>query len=128
MRHIARVIGALLAAAVAVGIAAGLMVLPFEPRAAWLAGKIATEIAIVVALILGIPAHLILIVVGKRGLRFYLTAGVVLSGAVTGVFAWLGFSELPSVVRIGGLALLFGLVGTLTFWFIARPDRARGNS
>jgi hypothetical protein len=128
MRHIARVIGAFLVSAVAVGIAAGMMVLPFEPLHAWLVGKIAAEIAVSVALILGIPAHLILITVGKRGLRSYLTAGVALSGAVTGLFAWLGFSELPSVVRIGGLALLFGLVGTLTFWFIARPGRARGNS
>src|SRR5262249_49658833 len=108
--------------ALAVGIAAAVIALPFEPRAAWPAGKIAAEFALLVALVLGIPAHALLRLAGKTSLRSYLMAGVVLSGAVTGLFVWLGFKEFSGVSEIAGLALLFGLVGTLTFWLVARPD------
>ncbi len=124
MLPIGRTTGAFLAAAVAVGISAALIVLPFEPRAAWPAGKIAAEFALLVALVLGIPAHALLRRAGKTSLRFYLMAGVVLSGVVTGLFVSLGFKEFPGVLEVAGLALAFGLVGTLTFWLIARPDRA----
>ena len=119
-----RAIGAFIAAAVAIGVTAALMVLPFEPRGAWPAGKIAVEIALVIALVLGIPAHGMLLLVKRTSWRSYLGAGCVLSGAVTLLLAWLGFNEMPGVISIAVLALVFGLVGSLTFWLIARPDRA----
>jgi hypothetical protein len=118
-----RLTGAFVAAVLAIGITAGLMVLPFEPHGAWPAAKIATEIALVVAVALGIPAHAILSLAKRTGWPSYLAAGSVLAGAVTLLFVVLGFNEFPGAFSIAGLALLFGLVGSLAFWLVARPDR-----
>jgi amino acid transporter len=121
--EIMRTFGAFVAAVLAIGIGAAILVLPFEPRGAWLAGKLAAEVAAVVALALGIPAHVILRLINKTSWRNYLAAGGVLSGVVTFLLVWLGFNEFPGAISIAGITLLFGIVGSLTFWLVARPDR-----
>jgi hypothetical protein len=121
-----RVTGAFVAAVLAIGVVAALMVLPFGPRASWLTGKIATEIASVVALVLGIPAHGMLLLTNRTSCRSYLGAGVVLSGVVTLLLAWLGFNQLSGLISIAGFAVVFGLIGSLTFWLVARPDQRAG--
>jgi hypothetical protein len=120
---ILRAIGAFIAAAAAIGVIAALMVLPFEPRGAWPAGKIAAEIALVIGLTLGVPVHVILLLAKRTGWRSYLCAGLALGGVVTLLLAWLGFNALPGALSIAGLSLVFGLTGSLTFWLVARPDR-----
>jgi hypothetical protein len=128
-----RLIGAFVAAVLAIGVTAAMLVLLLDsPGAvpgerwigAWLAGKLAIEVAAVVALVFGVPAYAILRMIDKTSWRIYLAAGMVLGGLVTLSIA-VGLNGLVSLA-IAGLALLFGIVGSLTFWLVARPDRARG--
>jgi len=124
---IVRVISAFIIAVLAIGVTAAILALPFEAPSrwigAWIAGKLATEVAAVVALALGLPAYVILQVIDKKSWRSYLAAGLVLGGLVT-LLVGLGLNTVAGLAAIAGLAFTFGLVGSLTFWLVARPDRA----
>ena len=127
MPQIVRVTGAFIIAVLAVGVIAGVSVLPFEHQSrwigAWIAGKLATEVAAVVALTLGLPAYVILWMLGKTSWRSYLAAGLVLGGLVT-LLLGLGLHIVAGLAAVAGLAFTFGLVGSMTFWLVARPDRS----
>jgi hypothetical protein len=125
--QIVRVTAAFIMAVLAVGVVAAIIVLPFGDQSrwigAWIAGKLATEVAAVVALTLGLPAYAMLRMFGRTSWRSYLAAGLVLSGLVT-LLLGLGLNIVAGLATGAGLAVTFGLVGSLTFWLVARPDRS----
>lgn len=95
-----------------------------DPAGSWLSGFIVFGFVLLiyagaVMLVLGVPAHLLFARVGWRSAWVYGLAGVIV-GLGVGLLMR-GLAE-PVILVTGPL---IGLVSTLTFWAIARPDRQR---
>lgn len=84
----------------------------------------ATPFLMIVAPLLGVPAHLLLLTLGSRRWSAYVALGL----AVGAVFAplpalLLGLSTMPNALlnaMVGGAG---GFGGALAFWTVLRPDR-----
>jgi len=85
-----------------------------------------------VALVLGVPAYFLLRWKGWVALRFYFAAGFVMgAGAYFMAFvdgnvldgSWITEAFAGQVLKLLPVAAFFGMIGTVAFWVIARPDR-----
>ena len=124
----------------AVGVAAGLLFVA-EPPFAIIAVYVATVVASIATILLGIPTYSALQAKNRVGWRVYVTRGFAL-GAVVGAVLIFPPILAPGTIyvtptrselaRSGGIATaLFGVLGAiaaLTFWIVVRPDRGEALS
>lgn len=87
---------------------------------------IIAQSAYIVALVGGVPLHVVLLRVGWVSMRDYLLYGLLLGG---GSALAMEHAPLPFTSMVhAGLAALYGAVAGGVFWLIARPDRGHSGS
>jgi hypothetical protein len=84
-------------------------------------GVILSLYGLCAAVVLGLPAHILLVRARRTGLIAYVLTGGVAGALIGGLFA-LPASENAVLVLVG---LLAGAAGGSTFHAVARPDRLR---
>lgn len=87
-------------------------------------------ISYIISAVIGFPVHILLTRTNHRNLLYYVVAGIV--AALIPIFfiflfpngtssPWAGL--LPVHFKIMGLMILYGVLISTAFWFIARPDQ-----
>lgn len=119
---------------VVAALAVFLLVLPQSLSAALLSAGICAVVSYVVALVFGIPCHLLLVKLNATGSIMYMAAGFMI-GAIVPTYFLLFLGEPIQYVTefiqyepliLGQALLFFGLLGTLVayvFWRFVRLDR-----
>jgi hypothetical protein len=104
----------------------------FEPSggAGWVLAAIA-EVALIVAVVVGLPSIILLNSLRLYGLRYYLIAGLLAASGLSAEFVlpaivsngWAGGSE----AYTGQITVLVILseIASVSYWLVARPDRRR---
>jgi hypothetical protein len=81
------------------------------------------------ALVLGAPSYIALRAVSLDSAWIYALAGVVFGGLFFVVYPLFpGFGHAIIDISLLPIAMLLSVAATLTFWFIARPDRRSSDS
>jgi hypothetical protein len=106
----------------------GLFVRPGE--AVWVFAIVA-EVALTVAVVVGLPSIMLLNAFRLYGLRYYLIAGLVAASGLSAEFV------LPIIVRSGwaggsgtytveiAILVILSEIACVAYWLVARPDRRR---
>lgn len=137
MARLLILIAACLAAALAAGISGSLALTALSlatggmaPEADLVSGLIVFTIllclyGLTAAIVIGLPAHALLMGLRRTGVLSYVAAGAVAGLAVSAIFMLPAgvVTELAPKLQLLGAGLFCGAVGAWSFWSVARPDR-----